>query len=123
MDLLWLIAAILTPIAAHVPVELFLQSIRGESGVVDPPTGPRVPPLITGTFERLLAFLLVLFISDVEQVALLLIAWMGAKLASNWQRHPFDNTVRVYTVSALMAGTISLSFGVAGGLMARSVLH
>ena len=50
---------------------------------------------------------------------------MGAKLALNWKKQTFtglsdaDRMVRVYGISALMAGTLSLGFGVIGGLIAR----
>jgi hypothetical protein len=54
---------------------------------------------------------------------------MTAKLAANWQRQPFkgdggvkDQKLRVYTISALMAGTLSLGFGILGGLIARQGL-
>jgi hypothetical protein len=59
-------------------------------------------------------------------VSLRVHALVTAKLASNWQRQPFkgdggeaDQLVRVYSISALMAGTLSLGFGILGGLIAR----
>jgi hypothetical protein len=70
--------------------------------------------------------LLVLFLGDLKQVGVVLLAWMTAKLAANWQRQPYkgdggakDQELRVYSISALMAGTLSLSIGVIGGAIAR----
>ena len=84
-----------------------------------------MPPEIVGTFERLLAFLLVTF--TVAGTYAVLIGWMAAKLASDWQRQPITarttrkaaRTIRAQTITALLAGTLSLGFGVAGGLIAR----
>ena len=47
-----------------------------------------VPVWITGNFERLLAFLLVLF--HVEGAFTLLALWLGAKLAASWHRLPTE---------------------------------
>ena len=108
----------------HVVVDWFLTWVRNKS---DPSTPvyyqAGVPNWITGVFERLFAFVLVFF--NVPGTYVLLIAWMGAKLALNWKKQTFtglsdaDRMVRVYGISALMAGTLSLGFGVIGGLIAR----
>jgi hypothetical protein len=110
----------------HVLVEWFLTWVRKKSGVPFKASGDQVPNWITGAFERLLAFVLVVTVSEFQQVALILLAWMGAKLAANWQRQPFrgdgsaaDQRLRIYTISALMAGTLSLAIGIAGGEIAR----
>ena len=106
----------------HVAVKYFVEFVRWMSDVPAEPPGKRVPNWITGLFERSLAFLLVLFLPDIKEVGVVLLAWMTAKLASNWQRQPFkgdggeaDQLVRVYSISALMAGTLSLGFGILGG--------
>ena len=44
------------------------------------------------TFERTLAFVLVFF--SVEQAMTVLIAWMAAKLAANWQRQTLTGNRR-----------------------------
>jgi hypothetical protein len=120
---------------AHWPVMLFVDGIRSASDVPTdrrgptPPGVPRegVPPEITGTFERVLAFTLALYADKAEVVGTVLAAWLGAKLAANWQRQSLsvkinsveNKRVRVYTLTALMGGVLSLAFGVAGGLVAR----
>lgn len=126
MGVLLFVGGLAVALLAHFPVKWFLDWVRRESGVPTEAEGKRVPSWITGTFERLFAFLLVIAISDVDQVALILLAWMAAKLAANWQRQPVkgddseaDQRVRVYTISALMAGTLSLVLGVSGGAIAR----
>lgn len=82
-----------------------------------------VPRWVVGAFERTMAFLLFLF--AVDNAATVLIAWMAAKLAANWQRRDLtDNErkslwIRKRTFIALMTGVLSLAVGVAGGSMAR----
>jgi hypothetical protein len=89
-----------------------------------------VPPCVVGTFERMLAFVLVAF--AVTDTALFLTGWIGAKLASNWQRHPIggktvtreeERTIRAQSFIALLTGTMSLGFGALGGFIARSAFH
>ena len=114
----------------HVVVKYFVEFVRRMSDVPAEPSGKRVPNWITGVFERMLAFLLLVFLTDMKEVGVVLLAWMTAKLASNWQRQPFkgddgeaDQLVRVYSISALMGGTLSLGFGILGGLIARCGLY
>jgi len=47
-----------------------------------------VPVWITGNFERLLAFFLVVF--HVEGAYTILALWLGAKLAASWHRLPIE---------------------------------
>jgi hypothetical protein len=93
-----------------------------------------VPVLITGNFERLLAFFLVLF--HVEGAYALVALWLGAKLAASWHRlptEPYGNTkdddekreygrqIRAGTLCALIAGIVSVLIGALAGLVVRSV--
>ena len=90
-----------------------------------------VPVWITGNFERLLAFLLVLF--HVEGAFTLLALWLGAKLAASWHRLPTETEgddekgrehnrqVRSGTLCALIAGIVSVLIGASAGLVVRSV--
>jgi hypothetical protein len=80
---------------------------------------PKVPHLVIGTFERLLAFFLV-WLVPAERAGIILLAWMTAKLAANWQRREdADQEIRARTLIALITGTLSLSFGVVGGAIAK----
>jgi len=100
--------------------------VREESGL---PTRDEdvvaVPHYIIGGFERLLAFFLVAL--NVSGAFTILVAWMAAKLAANWQRRATpgdddkkDQEVRASTLIALMHGVLSLAFGVLGGLIAQA---
>lgn len=80
----------------------------------------------TGTFERLLAFGLVLMLQDTESIAVILAAWLGAKLAANWERRSLVDLsqeeardVRGSTLVALMTGIVSVGFGLLAGVIAR----
>ena len=88
-----------------------------------------VPVWITGNFERLLAFFLVLF--HVEGAYALLALWLGAKLAASWHRlptEPYGDTqgddeqrehnrqIRAGTLCALIAGIVSILIGAVSGL-------
>ena len=110
----------------HWPMGWFLYWLRTESGI----EGERsveevgVPPEIVGPFERLLAFFLMLF--DVTGAAAVLAAWLAGKLAASWKRYPVDQKdptpgrgVRAGTMSALIAGVVSVSIGVLVGLAVR----
>ena len=92
-----------------------------------------VPVWITGNFERLLAFFLVLF--HVESAYALLALWLGAKLAASWHRLPtepyrdtknddereYGRQIRAGTLCALIAGIVSVLIGAFAGLVVRSV--
>jgi hypothetical protein len=83
-----------------------------------------VPVRFLGNFERVLAFILVF--AHVEAAYALLAAWLGAKLAASWQRlkpkddgPEEDRQIRAGTLVALIAGIISVGFGIVAGLIAR----
>ena len=93
-----------------------------------------VPVWITGNFERLLAFFLVLF--HVEGAYALLALWLCAKLAASWHRLPtepygetknddekreYGRQIRAGTLCALIAGIVSVLIGTFAGLVVRSV--
>ena len=130
MSVLLFIVGLAVALLAHFPVDWFVRWLRRKSDV--PPRELRqqaVPVSIVGTFERLLAFLLVYL--NVEGAYAILIAWMVAKLAANWQRQlksgnqdaeEADRENRAATYIALMAGTVSLIFGAIGGAIARGAI-
>ena len=68
-------------------MDWILRRIRRASRIAERrhPSERGVPPEIVGSFERLLAFGLVLFVCDVRTVATVLTVWLGAKLAASWQ--------------------------------------
>jgi hypothetical protein len=121
MCFLSVILGLIVVFGAQYPVQRFVDWVQHESNIE--PREKGVPSWIVGLFERLLAFLL--FALLVKHAETLLIAWMAAKLAANWQRRPWPkNTevareIRAHTFTALMAGTLSLGFGVLGGVIAH----
>jgi hypothetical protein len=84
-----------------------------------------VPAWLTGTFERALAF--ALFYRGVSEAYTILGLWIGAKLAANWQRRSIeglsaenDREIRVQTLIAIIAGTLSVAIGAGAGHLART---
>lgn len=111
-------------LGAHWPICWFQRQLRLASEV---PIKRKhaVPVQITGTFERVLAFTLVLFMG-VEDAAPLLAAWLAGKLAANWQRQPIERVspeaqrrIRANTLIALMCGVVSMAFAVLGAEVTR----
>ena len=89
-----------------------------------------VPVWITGNFERLLAFFLVLL--HVEGAFTLIALWLGAKLAASWHRlatepygdaekREYNRQIRAGTLCALIAGIVSVLIGALVGLIIRNV--
>jgi hypothetical protein len=83
-----------------------------------------VPVWFVGNFERILAVILVA--AHVSEAYTVLAAWLAAKLATSWQRLPIDTgneqrnrQIRAGTLVALIAGVISVSFGIVAGLLFR----
>jgi len=112
---------------ANVPVLGFIWIVRWLSGLPRKrnPKDVGVPPLIVGTFERILAY--ALFFLGLDEAYTILLAWIVAKLASNWQRRSLDKIgpklereIRVQSLIALMAGTLSVAIGAVAGVFARS---
>ena len=81
--------------------------------------------MIVGTFERLLAY--AIFVIGIQEAYTLLIAWIVAKLASNWQWRSLDKVgpkldreIRAQSLIPLMAGTLSVAIRAVAGVLARS---
>lgn len=112
-------------VAGHYGTEWFYGLLNG-SAHLGPRPDPekRVPPWITGAFERLLTFLLV--VSNFPNFQNVILAWLAAKLAANWQRAEPTNAsdserqeYRTRSLIAVMAGIVSIGFGCFGGVIAR----
>jgi hypothetical protein len=123
MSVFWfLIGLLFALVLGHFVVEWFINWVRTKSGV-EPRRTNNIDNRIVGLFERTLAFALAF--ANFPGTYAVLIAWMAAKLALNWKRPPSKESSkaererRVYGISALMAGTLSLSIGVIGGIIAR----
>jgi hypothetical protein len=122
MGVLLFILGALVPWIAHYPVKVFIDRLKGTTHVPKA-EGVRVSPAIVGYFERYLAFILV--VTNVEGTGTILVAWMAAKLAANWQRRDMGGeeeanaVIRANTLIALLTGTLSLLLGAFGGVIAR----
>ena len=123
--ILWFLFGILFAlVVGHFVVEWFIDLLRRRGGV-EPRRTNEVDNRIVGLFERTLAFTLAF--ANFPSYYAILIAWMAAKLALNWKRplppskenSKEERERRVYGMSALMAGTLSLGIGVIGGIIAR----
>jgi hypothetical protein len=85
----------------------------------------QVPPWLTGVFERYMTVALVVVGLDSASLGAVVLAWMGAKLAANWQRRVAtdstldDEKVRARTIVALMTGVLSLGIGIIAGALTR----
>jgi len=87
---------------------------------------PALPGWLTGMFERAFAFALVVAVRDAALIVTILIAWMAAKLASNWHRgdrpdqnEQQDRWLRGRSLIAIMAGIMSLACAVVGAYISR----
>jgi len=107
---------------ANPPIEWFLGWLRVQGRVARHRTTREIgiPPSVTGTFERLLAFGLVYL--GVPEAGTILAFWIGGKLASNWQRIQADRAARVQTMAALITGTVSVIVGAVAGAIARGII-
>ena len=110
--------ALIVAALANFPTVWFIWLVRLLSGL--PRKRERkdiaVPTLLTGMFERLLAF--TLFYVGIYNAFAVLGLWIDAKLAANWQRRSIEGlvaakecAVRVYTLIALMAAILSMGIG------------
>lgn len=119
---------------AYAPIGFFSRWLGAKSRIKERTTKEEgVPVWITGNFERLLAFFLVLF--HVEGGYTLLALWLGAKLAASWHRllteaygdtkddekREYSRQIRAGTLCALIAGIVSVLIGALAGLVVRSV--
>jgi len=94
-----------------------LRGLRGDSdpapwhGVQD------IPPWLTGVIERLFFTVVVAF--NVPGAVVAMIAWLGVKMATDWNRPPA--TPPAGAMSALLGGLVSMLFAVAGGLICSGI--
>lgn len=75
-------------------------------------------PTITGIVERLFFTIVVAF--DLSGAAVAMIAWLGAKMAVNWNRLSGESSAtRGFSMTAIQTGMVSLFFALIGGLVCR----
>lgn len=127
MSVLLFLLGLAIALGSNFVVKAFSDWVREKSQVPPKPNYPRVPSWVLGTFERLLAFVVVAF--NIPQAGTIFIAWIAAKLAANWQRRDAKTDdreaaiIRASTFIALMSGVLSLALGSLGGYIARCGLQ
>lgn len=111
-------------VAGHFGTGWFLEFLERSAGLGRRSEEKRVPAWITGGFERLLTFGLV--VTDFPGFQNVILAWLAAKLAANWQRAEPANATeierqeyRTRAQIALMAGVLSIAFAYFGGMVAK----
>ncbi len=89
--------------------------------------GRAVPPWFTGLAERSVFFLLVA--SDLPGTTVSMMAWIGIKMAANWNRPAAapidaeDEALRARGgIAAAVLGLIGMGFALAGGLICRGAV-
>jgi hypothetical protein len=107
----------------HLATKTFINRLRNWMGSPKSPAAltKEVPPGLTGLIERLFFFTLVG--AGVEGYPTAMMAWLAVKLATNWN-HPevkgdSGTDTRAFALSALLAGLISMTFALLGGLLVR----
>lgn len=101
----------------------FVDVVQRMHGLEPRPQQGRMDAFFLGVFERLLTFFLVYY--SVDETAVVLTAWVAAKMLLNWQRDPTgmpQEEWRTRGFIALMANVVSLAFGVMGGLLANGTI-
>ena len=114
-----LIVSVAVLLVANIPIGALLRWLRRISNLPQRrPQDRGVPQWVTGNFERLMAFALVVL--GVGEAYTILGIWLGAKLAANWQRLPSEanetgRQARAGTLIALIVGIVSVTVGVLVG--------
>ncbi|MFD1984194.1 hypothetical protein ACFSOZ_16205 [Mesorhizobium newzealandense] len=105
--------------AGHFVTNWFHGYLTDRSGLKARSSAKRLPPWITGTFERTLTF--ALLASQFPDPHTVILAWLAAKFAANWQRDEPTGApeaqmeYRSRAMIAVMSGIVSVAFGYVGG--------
>jgi hypothetical protein len=119
----WILGLFVAVVLGHYGTKYFLEWLRTKMGLGEKPGAKsewmRVSPGITGVIERM--FFAIIIAVDISGAGTAMVGWLALKLATNWN-HPDwkdDPTARSFAFSALLAGLVSMSFAVVGGLICR----
>jgi hypothetical protein len=133
----WLVGLLVSLVLGSIFIWFFLLIVRRDLPEEKPPAAGAqpdqkptaveaqirgVPASITGMVERL--FFTVLVAMDASGVPTAMVAWIGVKMAANWNRpgRGDSSEVRVWAISALLAGLISMLFAYIGGWICSGVI-
>ena len=117
----WVIGLAVSVIAGGIFTWLFLKGLRWQFDV--PSNQPKgIPSWLTGVVERI--FFTVIIGLGVQDVPTTMIAWLGVKLAANWNHPDWQDkpNARTFAFAALLAGLVSMLFAFIGGLICAGKL-
>lgn len=111
----WIVGLFLTGFVGHVACKAFLDWLRARVGLPEKTWQPLLTT-VTGITERTF-FASLVAIQPSAIIATAMVAWVGLKLAANWN-HP-DQKIdqrRVWAMTALIGGLVSMLIAFFGGL-------
>jgi hypothetical protein len=121
--IVWLTGLVLSCVLGHFIVEEFLKWLSTHLGLpadrsVPGDAAKRTPAWVTGGLERF--FFTIAVAVNIAGVLPAMIAWLGVKLAANWQSRQDTGAQRKnYHFSALMGGFLSMLIAFLSGLLIR----
>ena len=132
----WLVGLGFSLGVGHVAVDQFLKRLRHYMKLGPKPgqgsETQAVPSWLMGVGERFFFTFAVAF--NVSGASVAMIGWLGLKLAANWSRpgreatqeglDPQESVLRVvrWSLSAAIAGLLSMTFALLGGLICNSTI-
>lgn len=124
MMMRWLLGFLVSLVAGHWGTRAFVSrlrdhvdSLRPESQSVTWRSLDLVPGWITGLVERTFFTIAVAFGGPFAIVAM--IAWLGAKMATDWNRPQAERQDPAGAFTTLLGGLVSMFFALVGGLICR----
>jgi hypothetical protein len=118
----WIVGLAFAVVAGGIVTPFFLYPLRWGLKLRKKRPPGRVPAWLTGAVER---FVFCVFVGlDVSGAGTAMMAWLGLKLATNWNHVEMTSepSARTFAFSALVAGLVSMLFAVLGGYVARGDL-
>jgi hypothetical protein len=116
----WTVGIVLSVVVGGFVTSFFLALLRWSVAAKKPEGTKGVPAWLTGAIER--AFFTVVIGLGYSEVLAAMIAWLGVKLAANWKARLREPDGRVFAISAVLAGLVSMLFAYMGGLVVSGVL-
>jgi sterol desaturase/sphingolipid hydroxylase (fatty acid hydroxylase superfamily) len=123
----WVLGLVFSLLIGHFVTEFFLgrlrrriERIRLSRGLPPWYNAQLVPPWLTGLVERL--FFTIAVALNVPGVVVAMIAWIGVKMATDWNRPGGERQDAGGAFSALLAGLVSMLFSLLGGAICRTTM-
>jgi len=128
----WVVGLLFSLLVGHFAVSWLLNLLRNWMRIEKPKdySGTRtVPPWLIGFFERLFFTVAVGVIgpNDLAEIITAMMAWLGIKLAANWNRESRDDGISRkdrlviirLSLSATLAGLVSMTIAMLGGFIIK----